>query len=187
MSKPSIEIICEMPKFKVGLELYVRSLGYEICPSGQIGVVVDARMGTALRYLETNPKAKPMLIITDNTCPVYHQCLLHYQPEGILFNGDGSDHIAEAVAAVQNGQHYNNLPKARIKFSPTDIKIARELARGLQNKEIGLLFELSPNSAETYVANVLDKARAISTDGLIKNRTQFALWFWGQDHVLDTP
>lgn len=84
MDKVSLEMICEMPKFRTGLEQFVTDLGYKISPGGEIMVLVDARMGTALRYLETQEKTKPLLIITDNTCIMYHQSLLAYQPNGIL-------------------------------------------------------------------------------------------------------
>ncbi|MFN3265423.1 MAG: hypothetical protein ACK41E_01155 [Deinococcales bacterium] len=54
--QPSIEIICEMPKFKLGLEQYMISLGYQVQSLGEVVVLVDTRMGTALRYLETHKK-----------------------------------------------------------------------------------------------------------------------------------
>jgi DNA-binding NarL/FixJ family response regulator len=185
MDKPSLELICEMPKFKIGLEAFVRGLGYEICSNAEIMVLVDARMGTALRYLELHGKTKPTLVITDNACPAYHQCLEVFKPEGFAFNSDGSDQIIKAVAALQNKQIFNNLPKSRIKFSPRDLKIARQLARGLENRQIAQVLNLSENSVKTYVKEILDKARFASVNHEILNRTQFALWFWGQDHVLD--
>jgi DNA-binding NarL/FixJ family response regulator len=187
MNKPSIEIICEMLKFKVGLEQFVSGLGYKVESCGEIAVLVDARMGTALRHLEKFPKTKSILIITDNSCGLYHHCLMQYHPEGIVFNGDGANQVAQAVTAVHSQQPFNNLPKSRIRFSPTDLKVARELARGLTTPELAQLFNVSQKTAEGYVTEVLDKARASCTTHLINNRTQFALWFWGQDHVLDTP
>ncbi len=186
MNKPSLELICEMPKFKIELEAFVRTLGYEICSHAQIMVLVDARMGTALRFLEIHGKTKSTLVITDNTCPVYHQCLEGFNPEGLAFNSNGAGQIIEAVAALQDKKIFNNLPKARIKFSPRDLKIAQHLARGLSNKKIGQVLGLSEATVDTYVKEVLEKARLISANGVIENRTQFALWFWGQDHVLDT-
>jgi DNA-binding NarL/FixJ family response regulator len=175
-----------MPKFKIGLEGFVRALGYEICQNAQIMVLVDARMGTALRYFELHGKQKPTLVITDNACPAYHQCLEGFKPEGFAFNSDGWEQIAKAVAALQNKQLFNDLPKSRIKFSPRDLKIARQLARGLENKKIAQLLGLSDESVSTYVKEVLDKARSVSINREILNRTQFALWFWGQDHILDS-
>ena len=185
MNKPSLELICEMPKFKIGLEVFVRTLGYNICQNAEIMVLVDARMGTALRYLELHGKTKPTLVITDNACCAYHQCLNGFEPEGLVFNSDGSEQITQAIIALQNKQAFNDLPKARIKFSPRDLKIARHLARGLENKQIAQILNLSDESVKTYVKEVLEKARSASVNYGILNRTQFALWFWGQDHILD--
>ncbi len=185
MNKPSLELICEMPKFKIELETFVHTLGYEICSNAQIAVLVDARMGTALRYLEIHGKTKLTLVITDNTCSAYHQCLQEHQPEGLAFNSNGAPQIIEAIATIANKQTFNNLPKSRINFSPRDLKIARHLARGLSNKQIADILGLSLDTVDTYVKEVLDKARAASINHKIINRTQFALWFWGQDHVLD--
>jgi DNA-binding NarL/FixJ family response regulator len=187
MDKPSLELICEMPKFKIGLEGFVKSLGYEICSDAQIAVLVDARMGTALRYLELHEKTKPTLVITDNACSAYLQCLEAFKPEGLIFNSDGAEQIAIAIATLKNKQTFNNFPKVRgVKFTSRELEIARHLARGLETKELAQELKLSEQSAKKYVADVINKARSMCLSNDIKNRTQFALWFWGQDHVLDT-
>lgn len=185
VNKPSLQLICEMQEFKSGLEMYVAGLGYEICSDAQIMVLIDARMGTALRYLEKHGKTKPILVITDNTCSVYQQCLQAFAPEGLVFNSKGPEQIAEVVGVIQNNQTYCNLPKPLIKFTSRELTIARELARGLPSEEIGLLVGKKPAAARKAVMDVLDKAREASPNTVIANRTQFALWFWGQDHVLD--
>ncbi len=185
MNKPSLQLICEMPKFKTGLETYIAALGYKICSNSEIIVLIDARMGTALRYLEKHGKPKPTVVITDNACSAYLQCLEGFKPEGMIFNSNGADSIAEAVAIIQNNQTYSNVPKPKVKFTPRELTIARELARGLESKEIGLLVGKEPDATRKAVMEVLEKARAASPSTIIANRTQFALWFWGQDHVLD--
>ncbi len=185
MNKPSLQLICEMPEFKAGLEIYVAGLGYEISLDAQIIVLIDARMGTALRYLEKHGKTKPTVVITDNTCSAYLQCLKVFKPEGMVFGSNGADSIAEAVTMVQNSKTYTNLPQPIIKFSPRELTITRELARGLENNQIALVVDLSEKTTKKYVKDVLEKARLAIPSRVIANRTQFALWFWGQDHVLD--
>ncbi len=185
VNKPSLQLICEMPEFKAGLEIYVAGLGYEICSDPEIIILIDARMGTALRYLELHGKTKPIVVITDNACSVYLQCLEAFKPEGMVFNSNGADSIIEAVSIIQNNKTYSNVPKPKIKFTPRELTIARELARGLETKEIGLLVDKKLPAARTAVMEVLEKARDANPSKVIANRTQFALWFWGQDHVLD--
>jgi DNA-binding NarL/FixJ family response regulator len=185
MNKPSLELICEMPEFKAGLEIYVAALGYTICSNSEIIILIDARMGTALCYLEQHGKTKPMVVITDNACSVYLQCLEAFKPEGMVFNSNGADSIAEAVAIIQNNKTFLNVPKPKVRFTPRELTIARELARGLETNEIGLLVGKKLPAARKAVMEVLEKAREASPNKVIANRTQFALWFWGQDHVLD--
>jgi hypothetical protein len=139
VNKASLQLICEMQEFKTGLETYVAALGYTICSNSEIIVLIDARMGTALRYLEQHGKTKPMVVITDNACSVYLQCLEAFKPEGMIFNSKGADSIAEVVALIQNNQTFCNVPKPKIRFTPRELTIARELARGLETTEIGLL------------------------------------------------
>jgi DNA-binding NarL/FixJ family response regulator len=185
MNKPSLQLICEMQEFKTGLETYVAALGYTICSNSEIIVLIDARMGTALRYLEQHGKTKPTLVITDNACSVYLQCLEAFKLEGMIFNSKGADSIAEVVALIQNNQTFCNVPKPKIRFTPRELTIARELARGLETTEIGLLVGKKLPAARKAVMGVLEKAKEASPNKVIANRTQFALWFWGQDHVLD--
>jgi DNA-binding NarL/FixJ family response regulator len=186
MNKPSLQLICEMQEFKTGLETYVAALGYTICSNSEIIVLIDARMGTALRYLEKYGKTKPMVVITDNACSVYLQCLEAFKPEGMVFNSKGADSIAEVVALIQNNQTFCNVPKPKIRFTPRELTIARELARGLENNQIALTLEVNQKTTKKYVTDVLEKARVANPNKVIANRTQFALWFWGQDHVLET-
>jgi DNA-binding NarL/FixJ family response regulator len=57
----------------------------------------------------------------------------------MIFNSKGADSIAEVVALIQNNQTFCNVPKPKIRFTPRELTIARELARGLETTEIGLL------------------------------------------------
>jgi DNA-binding NarL/FixJ family response regulator len=183
--KPDLELVCEMPEFASQLGFFVRSLGYTVAPSGTALVLVDARMGSALLYLEKHDIQKPTLVLSDNACCVYQQMLQNYQPNGYLTKSQPAQ-IAQAIIEILQGKIICNLPPSKVLFTPRELTIARHLARGKTDKEIAcLLSDLKESSVSKYVNDVLEKARLAHQTRHIANRTQFALWFWGQDHILD--
>ena len=185
MEQPSLELMCEMPKFGLQIEFFVRGLGYEVKQDGSLLVLIDARMGSVLTYLEQYGITRPTLILSDNACLAYQQCVLAFEPHGYLFNADGSKEVTSALVAIQAGQKISNLTKPRIGFTHRDLTIARQLACGKTDAEIADILGLKESSVGKYVTDVLQKARLMTQNCYLANRTQFALWFWGQDHVLD--
>lgn len=74
------------------------------------------------------------------------------------------------------------LPETRTAFnlSPTEIAIAREVAKGYQNKMIGRLIGIREATVKVHIKSILRKHR-------LMNRTQLAIWWQermnGETHV----
>lgn len=91
--------------------------------------------------------------------------------DGYLVKGAESESLLQAIYAVQRGnipldQHFHNLGRDAIRYRhPGDQKLltAREkqvlclMARGLSNRAIGRVLDLSENTVSTHVRHIFDK------------------------------
>ncbi len=174
----SIQIIAELKQFKINLESYLQQFQYESCDDASHCILADARMGSALTYLEQYSKTKPTLILTDNPNLAYWQCILEYKPEVYLVNAS-PEAIQQAIEAFLNNEKISHNPNTKLRFKTRELQVARLLASGMSSIEIAQQLSLTERSTRKLEHEIFEKTRELAAPLEIKNRSQFALWFWG--------
>jgi DNA-binding NarL/FixJ family response regulator len=181
-----IQVIAELAQFKTNLESYLQKFQYEIYDDASHCILADARMGSALTYLEKNSKAKSMLIMTDNPSLAYWQSIQKYKPEVYLLNASPQE-IQKALEVFLKGEKIPYQPKSKIRFKPRELQVARLLACGTSSSEIAEQLGMTERSTRKLEHEIFEKTREIAAPLEIKNRSQFALWFWGLEAGLQCP
>lgn len=181
-----IQVIAELAQFKTNLETYLQQFQYQSCDDASHCILADARMGSALTYLEQHGKTKTTLILTDNPNLAYWQCIQAYKPEVYLVNAS-PEIIQKTIEAFLNNEKVAHHPNTKTRFNTRELQVAQLLACGTFSSEIAQQLGMTERSTRKLEHEILEKTRELAAPLEIKNRSQFALWFWGLEAGLRCP
>lgn len=192
-SQPDMEVVGEAEDGRQALELAER-LKPDV-------VLADIRMprmdGLEVTRRLAGPEAENpvrVVVVTTFGLDEYVHTALHNGACGFLLKRSGPTLLVEAVRAAMAGdtlispsltvsllQHVQGAgrPKAarpREALTDRETEIARLVAKGLTNAEIGAELFISAGTAKTHIANVQRKVDA-------RNRVGIAAWVWGNGLV----
>lgn len=152
-------------------------------------LLMDIRMGdmsgleAAEVILGEFPKAK-ILMLTTFSDDEYIVKALDIGTKGYIIKQD-FESILPAIKAVKLGQSVfggeivkrlqgyvkkDKISENIIDLSPKELEITEQLAKGLNNKEIGEVLYLSEGTVRNYISNILDKLG-------LRDRTQLAIYY----------
>lgn len=133
-------------------------------------VLLDLRMpgmtGIDVLHVMRQRKASARAIILtsfENDENIYRA--IQVGAQGYLLKGTSQSEMLQAIATVQAGRKYITAQMAarlaermmRSSLTPRELEIVNMLAKGLTNKQIGRVLEISENTVRNHVISIFDK------------------------------
>ncbi|MGW1223035.1 response regulator [Streptomyces californicus] len=187
-AQPDMEVVGEAADGQQAVELAAR-LHPDV-------VLADIRMprldGLEVTRRLAGPEAEQpvrVVVVTTFGLDAYVHTALEYGACGFLLKRSGPALLVEAVRAAMAGdtlispsltvsllRHHRNAGRPRPVQPPDaltsrETEIARLVAKGLTNAEIGAALFISPGTAKTHIANIQRKLT-------VRNRVGIAAWVW---------
>ncbi|MEZ0070183.1 DNA-binding NarL/FixJ family response regulator [Streptacidiphilus sp. MAP12-20] len=190
-AQPDIEVLADVADGVAALE-QVRRLRPDV-------LLLDVRMPRmdgleVLRHLDEEPPATPpgeagtrVVVVTTFDQDDYVDAALHHGASGFLLKDSGPALLIEAVRAAAAGdvlispsvtvrllaqtarRHKARTPRRAL--SDRELDVARLVAHGASNAEVGKELHLSLSTVKTHLSSIQDKLEA-------RNRVEIAAWVW---------
>ncbi len=169
----SVTVRCGIPALRMMTEYGLNEQGFTcVVDEARIIVVVDAPYGFALDYLHNCCPAHAVVIVaTGNTCSAYWEELQEQQPAVLLVGTDLAREVADAVRRAAVGESYQIVPTDRLVITPTERRVLRGIAHGLDNRQIAQAASISEKTVQNVVSQLYAKLG-------VTNRVAAAARYW---------
>jgi DNA-binding CsgD family transcriptional regulator len=177
-SLPTINVICQHAILHVQAKQTLQLEGFTVTNNADITLIVDSFHGNALLTLEFQRHPNP-IVMTSNPCGEYQADLLEFGAKAVVSPIGNNNTLFQAIHAVAKLELFHSaLPKSS-NLTPTERRVLRLIANGLENKEIARALGSGDNTVRNQVTIVLSKISSTHQDLKLENRTQLALFYWG--------
>jgi DNA-binding NarL/FixJ family response regulator len=173
LNPPSVTVRCGIPALRMITEHGLTEQGFTcVVDEARIIVVVDAPYGFALDYLHNcRPPHSALIVATGNTCSAYWEELQDQQPTVLLVGADLAREVADAVRRAAAGESYQIVPTDRLVLTPTERRVLRGIAHGLDNRQIAQAAGISEKTVQNVVSQLYAKLG-------VTNRVAAAARYW---------
>jgi DNA-binding NarL/FixJ family response regulator len=176
--QPTINIICQHAILHAQAKQTLKLEGFTITDNAQITLLVDSFHGNALLTLEFQRFPNP-IVMTSNPCSEYQADLLGFGAKAVVSPIGNNSALFQAIRAVAKLEPFQNtLPKSS-NLTPTECRVLRLIANGLENKEIARALGSCDSTVRNQVSTILNKVSSTYGDLKLENRTHLALFYWG--------
>jgi DNA-binding NarL/FixJ family response regulator len=122
---------------------------------------------TTREILSKYPAARVIIITAFDGDEQIHRAL-QAGAKGYVFKNTSGEKLINALRAVMDGQLWIPPEVARrlaardsfVELSPREVQVLNELAKGLANKEIGDILNITEHTVKDHLKNILAKLRA---------------------------
>ena len=175
---PHLNIICQHAILHAQAKQTLKLEGFTITDNADITLIVDSFHGNALLTLEFQRFPNP-IVITSNPCGEYQADLLEFGAKAVVSPIGNNTELFQAIRAVAKLEPFHSsLPKSA-HLTPTERRVLRLIANGLENKEIACALGSSDSTIRNQATIVLAKISSTHPNLRLENRTQLALFYWG--------
>lgn len=181
--RPSVNLICQHTILHAQAKQSLQLEGFTVSENGSVTVVVDSFHGNALLTLEFQKPHNP-IVMTSNPCSEYQADLLEFGAKAVVSPVGNNHALFQAILEVAKGESFNSILPESSELTPTERRILRLIANGLENKEIARALGSLDATVRNQVTTLLHKISSLHTDLKLENRTHLALFYWGMWHTL---
>ncbi len=183
--QPNINLICQHASLHAQAKQTLKLEGFTLNDNAQITLIVDSFHGNALLTLEFQRFPNP-IVMTSNPCGEYQADLLEFGAKAVVSPIGSNSVLFQAIHAVARLEPYHSTLPESSNLTPTERRILRLVANGLENKEVARVLGSCEATVRNHVTRVLEKISCTHPDLKLENRTHLALFYWGMWHTLTT-
>jgi DNA-binding NarL/FixJ family response regulator len=175
---PSINLICQHNILYAQTKQTLQLEGFTIIDNGSVTLVVDSFHGNALLTLKFQRFPNP-IVMTSNPCGEYQADLLEFGAKAVVSPIGNNNTLFQAIHAVAKCEPFHSNLPALAPLTPTERRILRLIANGLENKEIARALGSCDSTVRNQVSTILNKISSTHQELKLENRTHLALFYWG--------
>jgi DNA-binding NarL/FixJ family response regulator len=175
---PSINLICQHASLYDQAKQTLKLEGFTVNENADITLIVDSFHGNALLTLEFQ-RPSNAIVMTSNPCGEYQADLLEFGAKAIVSPIGNNTALFQAIHVVAKLEPYHSVLPTSAQLTPTERRILRLIANGLENKEIARALGSCDSTVRNQVSVVLQKASSTHPELKLENRTHLALFYWG--------
>ena len=174
----SINLICQHASLYNQAKQTLKLEGFTVNENAGMTLIVDSFHGNALLTLEFQQPSNP-IVMTSNPCGEYQADLLEFGAKAIVSPVGNNTVLFQAIHAVAKLEPFRSVLPTLAQLTPTERRILRLIANGLENKEIARALGSCDSTVRNQVSVVLNKISSTHPELKLENRTHLALYFWG--------
>jgi DNA-binding CsgD family transcriptional regulator len=183
LGHPSVNLVCQHTILYAQAKQSLQLEGFAVIDDAQVTLIVDSFHGNALLTLEFQ-RPQNTIVMTSNPCSEYQADLLEFGAKAVISPVGNNTALFQAILQVAKGETFKTtLPKSS-KLTPTERRVLRLLANGLENKEVARALGSCEATVRNHVTRILEKISYTHEDLKLENRTHLALFYWGMWHTL---
>ena len=164
-AEPDMEVVAEADDGVQALELFGKHKPDLVLLD--MNMPVKNGVQTTMEILSRNPSARVIIITAFDGDEQIHRAL-QAGARGYVFKNTSGEKLINALRAVVAGQRW--IPKevasrlatreSFVELSPRELQVLSELAKGLANKEIADILNITEHTVKDHIKNIMAKLRA---------------------------
>ncbi len=164
-TEPDMEVVAEADDGVQALELFGRHNPDLVLLD--MNMPVKNGVQTTVEILSKHPSARIIVITAFDGDEQIHRAL-QAGARGYVFKNTSGEKLISALRAVVAGQRWiptevaNRLANREsfVELSPREVQVLNELAKGLANKEIADILNITEHTVKDHIKNIMSKLRA---------------------------
>ncbi len=174
----SINLICQHAGLYDQAKQTLKLEGFTLGRNADITLIVDSFHGNALLTLEFQ-RFFNVVVMTSNPCGEYQADLLEFGAKAVVSPIGSNSALFQAIHAVARLELFQSTLPQSSNLTPTERRILRLVANGLENKEIARALGSCDSTVRNQVSTILNKISSTHSELKLENRTHLALFYWG--------